>query len=296
MVADVKPFLVAPPSAVRSEPWEILRGDSWAVLPEYLSEWDFNTDLRIRRAIDADVDAIRAATGLGESDGLLWSVSWKSSDTHVRASAARWIAQQGRVALEAVLLGRLLGTSVEIWTRIALANDRADARAGEPRAAGSVLWEDKVSVRLVGDLSMFPMTVVDFAALGMGSSSWILEIPEDLMSPVMGSLLLLVNSRDKEFVAALESAGAASDRARYLVDALEEALGFELIAAAVARCDEIDRTDWPKASMGATLQALVRRVLDVDASQANRLAGADRGRFRATVEAGLRSCGMGRQL
>ena len=45
--------------------------------------------------------------------------------------------------------------------------------------------------------------IVDFDASGLdNAASWVLDLPDDLDSPVQGSLVLLINSNDTDLVAA----------------------------------------------------------------------------------------------
>lgn len=258
MSAPVRPYLVAGPGAVDFEGWRIESDDGWVPLPQSLPDWDYNTDLVLRSSLTVDVDELRAGTGI--SNGVVrLAVSWRTTDGRVAHSA--FTTEVGHTTsgpLRLTMPGTLLGPEIDIHTRLVLGEDLPDAEPGVARLAGSVLWENITRLRLAGEGSRFPVVVLDFEENRLDrDASWCLEIPEDLSTPVQGGLMLMINSRDADLVAA---ASGTSGAARQLLTEMYEQVGAQLLDHAVVHAEELLSEVWEQGSIGATLFALARRV------------------------------------
>lgn len=259
MTRSVKPYLVAEPSSVIFGGWRLSTDGEWSQLGEFLSDWDYNTDLRLRGELRVDRDAVLSSTGLGGEADLRLSASWRSIDGRVGATAfIRDLPLDEVTLIEVELPGEQLGPEVDLALRLVLGRDLEAGTPGVARLAGSVLWEDVVRLALVGTAARFPAVVLDFASCGLDpDASWVLELPDDLSTPVLGGLLLLLNSRDEELVAAVSGRTKASDST---ARQLREQVAVQLLDHAVAHAEELLRDQWDEESLASTLLTIGRRI------------------------------------
>lgn len=141
---------------------------------------------------------------------------------------------------------------------------------------------------------MFPMAAIDFAFTKYSPhASWALQLPEDLTSPVLGTVLLLVNTRDHELGRALSSPRPGAHDT-VLLDELETAVGAYLLAQAIERKSEIESEDWPDQSTGS----LLAHYLDIAVRQKvpEAMATGDAATSNAALVGAARAEGFGRRL
>lgn len=256
----VAPFLMVPPSLVSLGDWELNLGQDWVPLPDVLPEWDYNTDLRLRRTAGVDRNAARLAVGLSIEAELAWLVSWRATDSKLAGSAALQMVTDDSTLISVVVPGRELGAALNLYTRLVLASEADGATPGAPRHAGSVVAEHSQRVILQGDLGQFPVALVDFARCGLDpDSSFVVEIAGDPSTPVLCGIQLLINSRDIRLVDAI-SGRDASPAATELVSVMEEDVGTQLLDHIVRHYDEFSSDVWEDDTIGQAGLELVRRI------------------------------------
>lgn len=295
MTRDVLPYLVAPPGAGSHSGWQRYDNGDWVDLPDALADWDYNTDLQLRATVSVDVDAFLQSTGLGADAPLVWVVSWRAVDSKVGATLdMRWLsaAEIGDlVAFDVTLRGQAIGPIVELRTRLELAGDWPASGPGCATYPGSVLWQQVYTVAVQGDLARFPVAVIDFAASGFDvDASWVLDVPADLSSPVLGGLLLFLNSRDTALITALNT-----DPDGPLVSGLTEAVGAELLDNAVARTEELLADQWDDGTLGRTLLLLAERAQG-GIKELARLRDNQPSGYKALLVGEARRSGLGRSV
>jgi hypothetical protein len=255
MPSDVRPYLVPSPDTVIFGAWTHWDGEDWSPLPEAIDGWDPGTDLRLRREVRIDVERLRRETGLGGTSEMALTMSWTSSSSGMTEASDPVVVRQAGVLLtEVVLLGARVGGVVRLRTTLSVTSV---AQAGVPGVVwmpGSVLAEDERRLALEGSLSMFPVHDVDFSHTRLSpDASWHLEAGTELTAPFLGSFRLLLNSRDKELMAAV-SRGVKDKRQQALCDELEQGVAAVMLELAVLVRDElIDREEWPPETVGDVL-------------------------------------------
>jgi hypothetical protein len=291
-VKDVKPFFVPPDSAIKASAWDRSVDGEWEKLPAYLDDWDQLTNLTVRCTIQSDVDTIVRSTRVEHSALLAWSIGWRTVDTGLVGTPTFFPLDSVVQATLTVPPDRA-GAIVKLTRRLVLRRDRAAARAGEPRIAGSVLWEDDVPVRLLGSGAAFPTEVIDFAIVNKPRSlSWYLHLPDDPNEPVMGSMNLHINSADRELVQAISKTRRRTEHQELLIQHMEEGLIEELVHWALARWPGVEQAE--DESVGAAARVLTRRVLADPQGWTGRLD--DSMALRAEILNGARRINFGRSI
>ncbi len=274
----VMPFRRAASSGVRAEPW--ILADSGEVLGERVEHWDSDLTLKLDRTVVVDVDTVLSSTGIDTAGSLALAAVWKCDRTRLRGPGMKVsvpvAAGEAPIAISLDVPGNLAGGSLEIRTVLIRAEDDEAARPTVARRAGTVLWEERISVALEGSAARFPVTVLAFSAVpGLADDSpWALEwSPQDLDQPVLGAMRLLVNSAVPEVVAAVgaEQEGGEGliasmirfDIARSLVHGALSDEGFvagerQFEADTVGRMiEDLIARYWPGVSPGALARGLV---------------------------------------
>lgn len=291
----VMPYLTADASAVDLDPWEYEQGaGQWTELGSHVPDWDYHARLRLRRRVRIDPEAFALQTRLAHDVVLLWSVGWRCVHTRVGDAVAPVTVVPGAPQqIEVELRGDRIGGELDLLCRVVLGAPY-DGPAGSARAPGSILFEDRQRVALVGGAARFPVAVIDFADAGLDpDASFVVDVPDDLDTPVHGGLLLLVNRRDDELVSAVQSmsGGRSADP---LVQRLEEDAAVALLRHAVNHARELEESH-DDDTLGGALYELAQRV----PGGLERLAGL-RAERTATLETALvgevRRLGLGRSL
>lgn len=290
MAREVWPFRRAAASSIEFAPW-LLTGVDSVLLPGFFEGWDPLTDIVIERTIRSDVAAIRSETGLGSDAPLVLSVSWINRQSFMTESAYRAPLDQDQKIRIALPASRL-GGSITLRTTVAVASTDTSRPLGVARWAGSVLASHEQTLVLEGSGPMFPISEVDFAgSVYLPDASWALQLPDDLTLPVLGSVLLLINSRDNELVHAL-SASKPDPRQTALLETLEGQVGAFLIAAAASHRGELESEDWADQSVGELLASYL--AIAEDHGVLKVLTGADPGIIAAAFDGAVRAEGFGR--
>ncbi|GGM37849.1 hypothetical protein ACFQBY_00770 [Promicromonospora citrea] len=258
------PYLRPHQAAVEPSAWTLVLGDEPVVLPEALDTWDYNLDLRLRRSIRVDVETIRAQCRLPEEAVLDVCVVWRSSGSGLFGRAAAEHLTEPGVAeldLEVVIPGSVVGGVLDIDTVVVLATPCARVDPLAPWRAGSMIWEQRSSIRLQGDASQFPISVIDFAGTSLPEgAAWHLQISGSLESAAMGSLLLLVNARHKQVAEAFGNAGKPRPVDRLVLSAVHADIARVMVEHALASDEFDDDAEYDEETLGAMLRDVFVRV------------------------------------
>jgi hypothetical protein len=210
------PYLLPADDAVSAEAWRTADG---AELQERLEHWDPFTDVQLVRVVTIDVDAVRAACRLGSDAAFALTAAWRSDRTRLtgHGEPVELGSLDGilRAPLELTVPGSLTGGRVDLQLRLVLRTRGASASPISPRRVGAVLWTDTQRVALEGGAARFPVTPADFSSLHRlpDAGLWALDWnPEELDSPVLGAVRLLVNTAEPQLIDALRS-GSSDTRA-----------------------------------------------------------------------------------
>lgn len=259
------PYRRPPADTVRPEPWISIVPDGAVPLPEALDDWDYNTCLELRRTLWVDGARIRSSIGVPDDTPLTLSVRWTASGSLLRGCAVRESldCRDGvRIDLAPTLPGGDLGGTLKLETLICLGAEVPGGSTADrsPTRPGSILWSDEAAVRLQGSASMFPVVVEDLAALGhRADAAWYLEVSEDLNAQAMGSLLLIVNSRNALLVDAL-NAPAGDARAAMVRSSLRSGVAVGLVEHALATDGFEPSKAYDEGTLGAVLGGVIRQL------------------------------------
>ncbi|MFI1537588.1 hypothetical protein [Streptomyces anandii] len=260
MTRRVLPYRIPSEDVVAAEPWRLVVDDGEVPLPDALSDWDYQMDLRLRRSVRIDMDRARQQSGLSTDAPLMLSTVWTATGSNLSGPAQlRPLPGAGTATAEfdVQLLGADLGGLLVLDTALVLASRLADARPSSPRRAGSVLWSDRVKLRLQGDAPQFPMAVIDFARTSFpDDAAWHLQISGGLEHATMGALLLLVNERNTVTSTAFQNAAKPRPTDRIVLSAVYADAARIMIEHALAHDDFTEGVDFPDGSLGATLLSL----------------------------------------
>lgn len=294
-MTDVRPYLVPSAATVTMSPWAHLVEGDWEPLGEAVDNWDYRSELRLRCRIEADVSRIRAETHLTDGSPLAFHFGWRASDTYLVGPSTRVPLVNRQFDVEIEVDPQFAGTSIVLTRRLVLERDRLSPSAGEACQAGSILWSDEQSLRLMGPEAMFPTEVVDFDAFGIDpGASWHLVMPATPDEPAMGALLLLLNPLDTKLVKAVQRVKNHTDDQLALIESMEEGLVDEMVRWSLAHWDELGDCD--SESFGAAARVLTSRVLDDPASWTSESVLRSSMDLRSSIVAGTRAIGFGRAL
>ncbi|WP_146243522.1 hypothetical protein [Curtobacterium sp. MCLR17_034] len=199
-MADVRPYAVPTTPRINFKGWF---SDNGVPLEDWVEGWDPQSDIVLLQTIDLDIQGMLADSGLSSNVKLKLTVSCTSTDTGMTEVLQTCLASAHQT-MHVTLPGERIGGALKIRTTVSLAARNSDPRPGIVVKAGSILAEHVHVLRLAGDASMFPTSVVDFAGTSIGPfASWHLQTSEELDLPFLGTFLLLINERDKELLKAI---------------------------------------------------------------------------------------------
>ncbi|MCU7722285.1 hypothetical protein ODJ79_01000 [Actinoplanes sp. KI2] len=265
--------------------------DSEREAPGSLPEWDYQTNLRLRRRISIDVAECRRSAGLPGETPLAISVRWSAVPSLLRGSAA-WIELQDDVqdyVIDLAVPGERLGGVVRFETLVVLARD-VEAAPAAAHLVGSNLWSDACEIRLQGDAPLFPIALIPFSSSSLPQrAAWYLELGPDLNATALGAIQLLVNQDHPTIVAAVKRAGSPSDVDRAVLSTLRSDVVRTMLERALGdEAFEMTET-FEKDTLGAVLQGLMRTYmasyLDDGLLEIRRIRSSDPPLFAAVIQA-----------
>ncbi|WP_198682968.1 hypothetical protein [Kribbella sp. VKM Ac-2569] len=239
-------------------------GEEQISLPDKLPDWDYQTNLTLRRAVEIDAKSMRVGAGLPPTAPLALAVVWTASGSGLRAPGYRFAlsGQDEEVCeIEIQIPGAEVGGRLTLDTVAVLDSHNGKPEPAAPRRAGSILWRDRHEIQLQGDAPQFPISVIDFGKTSFpNDSAWHVQISGNLFSATMGGMILLVNERNSAMVRAFQN--AARPRT---VDKVVLSSVYCDVARTMAehglRSDELtEGTPYPEGTLGATIISLLDRL------------------------------------
>jgi hypothetical protein len=245
---------------VQAEAWRLVTEDGELELPEAHPDWDYQTDIRLRRSVRVDLDRARAGSSLTLETPLTLAAVWTATGSNLRGPAQRVpIEGAGMVTVEfdVLLHGMELGGVLILDTALVLAEGRTGGSFAAPRRAGSVLWSDRRSLRLQGDATQFPMAVIDFSKTSFPDrAAWHLQIGEKLDAATMGSMILLINERNEVAATAFKNAARPRPVDKVVLSAVHADAARIMIEHALRRQEFNDDAFFEEDTLGGTLMRL----------------------------------------
>jgi hypothetical protein len=248
------PFARPSVNAVTTDQWTFSNGDEERLMPEYLEGWDYNTLLGLSRRVRVIPDQIRKEAGLPPSAQLGLIVSAFSSGSWLRSRC--WSTSLGAAEQELEttfeLDGGLLGGTLTLNTAVVLNADLGVERAFSAHLAGSVLWNDKVSVRLEGNAPLFPIAAVDFANTRFPlDAPWRLDVnDDDLNASLSSSLRLYINTRCHSVIQAFAEAAVPSPEGERILSAAEADVARLMVEHALAQDSVVGEESFEPGTLG----------------------------------------------
>jgi hypothetical protein len=292
MSPDVMPFVrpARPPDGFG--PWLLADEDDWRPLPSHLPNWDYQTDLVLRRQVQVDIDGLLHESQLSTTTPVAVIVEWRASASQLKGLALRRVIDGSLTGpLDVRLRGSDLAGRLSLITRLVVAEDSSAPQPFVANRAGDVLFEDQAEIQLQGEAGRFPIYVVDFASHDLDPDArWHLDVTSDPAQAAAGGVRLFLNENDKEIVNAAIRAANPTPVQKRLLEWLHADMTRQLIDRALTQdwLDTLpDCVDDPD-SLGASLSALVSNLfegerLDVLA----KLRETDPGRFASRLQGAL---------
>jgi hypothetical protein len=233
-------------------------------VPALLPAWDCETDLNFAREINVDRATLAREADLVPSEiRLELIVQWRVSDSLLSGVAFRHPIDEestSTVHISFTLDGRSLGATLGLTTLVILRNALPTGGGPSAALAGSVLWRDSTKkVRLTGDASRLPITVVDFLHERRDQSApWAVHIDGPLEAPAMGAVQLLLNSRRTDVVSLIEGESSDPGLSKVVRSALYVAVGRAMVEHALADDELLDDAEYDDETLGGVLLGLVK--------------------------------------
>lgn len=292
---DIRPYLTPPADVISVAGWQRVIGGVSEPLLDYLNDWDQNTYLDLHSELEADTDRVCSATGL-HPGSISWAFGWRAGDTGLVGPAKLVAFGDETVDIELRIPPDLTGNTVVLTRRLVLT--RNEPRSQSPLIAhlpGSILWAEETTVRLSGKGAAFPVEVVDFAKVShltrLARNSWYLDLPASVEQPVLGGMLLMINSADKILAEAV-TAVRPSDNQQALLESMQEQVVSLLVRWALTRWEELSEAD--EGSVGAVARVLTERVIQEPDMWTS--SDADPVDLHVAIVEGARRVGLGRVL
>lgn len=255
------PYLLPDPEAVEPQEWTDADGGA---ISDRLEHWDPATTIALSRVVTVNLDSVRERCGLSSDAALAVTTTAYSSRTRLRivgdpvelGTMDGWA--RAPVAIE--VPGSRAGGRLDLVTRLVLRSPGTVSGPISPRRPGAILWEDKVSLAVEGGAARFPVTALDFST-DPGTpdgAAWKLEWShDDLETPVLGGLRLLVNSGDDALIAAVRS-GASDPRSFVIRSVVRYDVARALVHGALFNEEFVRAPErWPEESVGRMLHDLI---------------------------------------
>ncbi len=204
-------YLRINPRHVTATAWSQIDAGVERDLPPHFESWEHSVDLHLLRRIRVDFDAIASDLAL-DPETLTLEVSVTAATGGLRGDRRRELFWQNtvdrsatEVTPEFVLLGEGLSQAVSLRTMFLLRSPLGAGSALSPKFSGQRLWEDWRLTTLEPVGPRFRIDPVSFITEfpDAPTALWRLEwSPEDPARDFTGSVRLLINSDNADFVRA----------------------------------------------------------------------------------------------
>lgn len=260
------PYLTPAQGVVEMHPWMHLdRGDS-VPLVSPVQDWVTGTDLSLSRGVIVDLTMLRDQCRLPPDTPLALVVSWKSDASKIQRRVFTRPISESRNEVQVRLSGNEIGGTIQISTAVALLDNLDESLAGAPHIRGAILAQDRVSVTLEGEGSMFPMAVIDFTTRTYDDqSSWFVETSTDLGANFSSDFQVFINERDKVLIKAIEAEKPTREQ-QALIDELSSGIMQVVLelAYALKANGELGSEQHGDGSVGQVLHGLIEQTGDLD--------------------------------
>ncbi|MGW3545160.1 hypothetical protein ACWDNI_32085 [Nocardia niigatensis] len=297
MTRDVMPFVRPSEAAAEFGPWLLEDEVEWRPLPRYLPDWDYQTNLALRRRLRVNLERLREESWLESDVPIAVVVEWRSSTAQFVGCAYRAVIRDSASStIDFVLAGTELSGRLTLTTRVVVARSLETGRAFVAKHGGDVLLEDSVDVDLQGAASRLPVYVVDFAEQGLDEdASWHVEISSDPSQPAVGGVRVYLNKDHSEIVDAAVRAAKPTPVQKRLLDWLWTDVARTLVEAGL-RVDWLTQLpsciDEPE-SLGASVAALISNLFGEEQPETiAQLRDTDPGRFGSRLQGALKRIGQ----
>lgn len=262
--ARTVPFLRAARKRVQPAGW-MLHGEKPERLEDAIPWWDPATDLHMSRRVKVDAGGLRADCGLPDSAVIRLVAAWHCQGTSLRDGCPPILLPERGSAehvLELWMDARRLAGDLSLRTAVVLVSNPEPG----PLSAvlpGTVLWEDRLELRLEGGGSRFPIDVFSFAESGADfpdGAAWRLDWdPENLELPVLGGMQLMLNSAHPAVAKAI--AQPEEPVSKMFLALLHFEVARSLLQGALSREEFVSDHVWPSDSIGRSMQLLLKTRL-----------------------------------
>ena len=258
------PYLRPDSTRIRADKWLHVTRQSITPLPSFLPDWDYATDLELRRSVEIDVPAALQDCGLVDGKIGLTAV-WRATSTRLSGALAPVPLgkepDRNSIELTVGLSGAELGGTLVLDTQLVLLRAGAREHPMVPARPGTILWSDRETVQLEGTSARFPIEVMDFEQTGISSpdAAWYFDLQRDaLEESALGCMVLYVNKGHKRVARAIHSPDA-DDETRAIISAVRFDVARTLIVSALENEDFMRHAaDFPPGTLGAALQHALR--------------------------------------
>lgn len=291
MNTDVMPFVRPSSEVAQLGSWLLADEGDWRPLPSHLPDWDYQTDLVLQRQVCVDVDRLLAESAIPADTEVALVVEWRASAAQLAGLAHTSPVRDSQPAtVGTTLRGVDLAGRLTLTTRLVIIADAGTAQPFVASRAGDVLLEDAAEVQLQGDVSRFPIYVVDFTAHNLDPDArWHVEIVKDPSHAAAGGVRLFLNRDDREIVTAAKRAVNPTPVQKRLLDWLHTDISRQLVEAAL-------HPDWRDAlpdcaddpdSLGAAVSALLFNLFGEPVQAVARMRETDPARFASRLQGAL---------
>lgn len=291
------PYHTVISECIKVEPWKVLHGEDFKILPSILTGWDCNSSLKAYRALKLDLGNIWNDCELAQNDSLKISVAWFSSGTSLRGvdfTTENISYSQGESScqLQIDLSGQNLASDVVIRTQLVLAKNGESTSNLAPKIPGSILWQDEHRVLVEGRAARFPIEIIDFDVTTWTPSegAWFLDWSKDnLYQSLLGGLRLYINAKHGKVIKAIKAEHPdAEDKA--IFSTIYHDVGRTLITGALQNSEFVeDPSAFTDGSIGAAIRRLMKIVFPHDTPEGLRQRMTERSiDFECSLQAGLR--------
>jgi len=208
MTAIAYPYLRIDPAEVMADPWTIDDG-GWRVIGEYLPDWDYASELRVRRRVRVDHANIAKRFGIPPGDLRLALVvtfgtgGAREDRLRRRVWAQDVVADETDFEIDLLLDGLDIAQRFSLRTDILLASPAGVGSPLAPKQPGLRLWDEMLRVRTEPDEARFPIEALAFSQHfpDHRNAPWILEwTPAQIEEDFEGAFRLFINDDFRDFV------------------------------------------------------------------------------------------------
>jgi len=213
MSAIAYPYLRIDDAEVITSPWAY-REDERRILGDYLPEWDYASEIRLRRKIAIDMSRIANRFGVSDTDLRLKLVitvgtGGAREDRYRRVYWTHDVTRDDADhQVDLSLDGLDISQRIKLRTDLLYSGPGAGGSILAPKRAGLSLWSEEMLVRVEPAEARFPVEAMSFSQHFPDSRNamWRLEwSPADLTENFTGSFRVFINDDFPDFVSRMSA-------------------------------------------------------------------------------------------